>query len=620
MGVQEHNPEPSNPLGMDGIEFIEYATSQPQALGALLQTFGFMPVARHRSREVMLYRQGPMNVIVNAHADVLPGLTAPVATPAITAIAFRVRDADYAWRRALDLGAWEMPTRASAMELNIPGIHGVGDSLLYFVDRYRDFSIYDVDFVPLPGMDPHPPAIARMHYFGVVQAIQDDRSDDWIDFYTQLFGFSVLPGGQYFGIMPKGTLLESPVSQVLSAAHRAAARRRRYRVGRAAAARRARRARCARGGRSAARAWRRLRRSRSHPAERQGCADPDLPRRRHVRARGEPPRVRCNRKGPGGAMNIDQFGMDTTTLAGPLEAKLAAVRAAGFTQIMLQARDIAGHPDGEAAAIEAVRRSGLRVTGFQALRDFEGLTGHLHAYKVDIARAMLSMCDALGTKVLVVCSSTSTHATTTPRRTCAISPSSPCWRCPSVSGSLTARCRGDVTSTIFRRRGTSSCARTVPTSASPSIRITCSRPHAARRARRRRSGQDPVRAACGFHVARAPLDRRADEYRTALPRVSRRRRAQRAYRGARPAPGRDRLPRRLQLRCLQRRLRAAPARDGRGARAAIRAFPGRTSVAAQPSGAPRFPPSDPLVATRRAGRARAVSPREPCGIWRRPPR
>ena len=78
-------------------------------------------------------------------------------------------------------------------------------------------------------------------------------------------------------------------------------------------------------------------------------------------------------------MNIDQFGMDTTTLAGPLEAKLAAVRAAGFTQIMLQARDIAGHPDGEAAAIGAVRRSGLRVTGFQALRDFEGLTGHLHA-------------------------------------------------------------------------------------------------------------------------------------------------------------------------------------------------------------------------------------------------
>ena len=110
-------------------------------------------------------------------------------------------------------------------------------------------------------------------------------------------------------------------------------------------------------------------------------------------------------------MNIDQFGMDTITLAGPLEAKLRAVRDAGFSQIMLQARDIAGHPDGEGAAIEAVRKSGLRVTGFQVLRDFEGLSGHLHAYKLDIARAMLTMCHALGSKVLLVCSTTSTHAT-----------------------------------------------------------------------------------------------------------------------------------------------------------------------------------------------------------------
>ena len=110
-------------------------------------------------------------------------------------------------------------------------------------------------------------------------------------------------------------------------------------------------------------------------------------------------------------MNIDQFGMDTITLAGPLEAKLRAVRDAGFSQIMLQARDIAGHPDGEGAAIEAVRTSGLRVTGFQVLRDFEGLSGHLHAYKLDVARAMLTMCHALGSKVLLVCSTTSTHAT-----------------------------------------------------------------------------------------------------------------------------------------------------------------------------------------------------------------
>jgi 4-hydroxyphenylpyruvate dioxygenase len=210
MTVQEPVAEASNPLGLDGIEFIEYATSEPQAFGSLLQKMGFSAVARHRSREVMLYRQGSMNLIVNAHPDALPGLSSPGSTPALAAMALRVRDAAYAHQRALELGAWDMPTRASAMELNIPGIHGVGDSLIYFVDRYRDFSIYDVDFVPLAGADPRPSAIAGLHYFGVVQAILVDRTADWLDFYRSLFGFSVLPQGQYFGVLPRGTLLESP--------------------------------------------------------------------------------------------------------------------------------------------------------------------------------------------------------------------------------------------------------------------------------------------------------------------------------------------------------------------------------------------------------------------------
>ncbi|MCD6042911.1 MAG: 4-hydroxyphenylpyruvate dioxygenase [Burkholderiales bacterium] len=203
MSVQEQLPEPSNPVGIDGIEFIEYATSQPQALGSLLQRMGFAPVARHRSREVMLYRQGGMNLVVNSHA-------AREAAPQLSAIALRVRDAASAWKHALDLGAWEMPTRASAMELNIPGIHGVGDSLIYFVDRYHDFSIYDVDFVFEPGASRNPPALAGLHYFGVVQSIYGERTRDWVDFYRNLFGFSVLPEGKYFGVLPKGTLLESP--------------------------------------------------------------------------------------------------------------------------------------------------------------------------------------------------------------------------------------------------------------------------------------------------------------------------------------------------------------------------------------------------------------------------
>ena len=109
-------------------------------------------------------------------------------------------------------------------------------------------------------------------------------------------------------------------------------------------------------------------------------------------------------------MNIPGFGMDTISLAGPLEAKLKAMREAGFEQVMLKAADLVGHPDGLEAAVAEVRASGLRVTGFQVLRDFEGLSGHLHAYKVDIAKGMLRMCQALGCDLLLACSSTSAHA------------------------------------------------------------------------------------------------------------------------------------------------------------------------------------------------------------------
>ena len=203
MATPEPLPEPSNPIGLDGLEFVEYATSKPQEFGALLEKLGFAAVARHRSREVMLYRQGAMNLIVNSN-------DASGAAPVLSAMALRVRDAAFAHKHSLDRGAWDMPTRASAMELNIPGIHGVGESLIYFVDRYTDLSIYDVDFVYLQNVDPNPKAIAGLHWFGVVQAILNDRTADWLDFYENLFGFSVLPRGQYFGVLPKGTLLESP--------------------------------------------------------------------------------------------------------------------------------------------------------------------------------------------------------------------------------------------------------------------------------------------------------------------------------------------------------------------------------------------------------------------------
>jgi 4-hydroxyphenylpyruvate dioxygenase len=193
-----------NPLGLAGIEFIEYRTGRPQALGQLLETLGFHPIARHRSREVTLYRQGTMNVIVNAHG------AASDEAPAIAAVALRVRDAGAAYRRSLDRGAWGVPVQVEPMELHIPGIHGAGASRLYFVDRWQEFSIYDVDFLPIPGAQRQPPALAGMHWFGVVQYIGNDRTEDWTEFYRELFGFSDLPDDQRFGILPKGRVLQSP--------------------------------------------------------------------------------------------------------------------------------------------------------------------------------------------------------------------------------------------------------------------------------------------------------------------------------------------------------------------------------------------------------------------------
>ena len=203
---REHIDEGPNPLGLEGIEFIEYATSKPQALGQVLEAMGFRPIARHRSREVLLYRQGDVNVIVNAHGRG----AALTEKPVIAAIALRVQDAAAAYQRALDRGAWAVPVRVEVMELNIPAIHGVGTSRIYFVDRHGDFSIYDVDFIPIPTVDQHPPAVTGLHLFGVVQYIGNERTEDWTEFYGSLFGFTALEDTQRFGILPKGRILQSP--------------------------------------------------------------------------------------------------------------------------------------------------------------------------------------------------------------------------------------------------------------------------------------------------------------------------------------------------------------------------------------------------------------------------
>jgi 4-hydroxyphenylpyruvate dioxygenase len=208
-------PTTANPIGLDGIEYVEFATTRPQALGQVLEQMGFKPVARHRSREVLLYRQGGMNLILNAHPDDTRVSATADGAPVISAVAFRVRNAREAYRRCLDLGAWEAPSHAQAMELNVPAIHGPGGSRYYFVDRTHDFSIFDIDFTPIPSVDTAPPAIAGMGYFGVVQYIGAARTADWCAFYTAMFGFELIPDDKRFGIMPKGSLLKSPCGKFL---------------------------------------------------------------------------------------------------------------------------------------------------------------------------------------------------------------------------------------------------------------------------------------------------------------------------------------------------------------------------------------------------------------------
>jgi len=212
---REAVPEQANRLGIDGIEFIEYATSRPQALGQVLEAMGFRPVARHRSREIVLYRQGAMNLVVNAHPDDARVSATVDGQPVISGVAFRVQDALKAHTRCMALGAWDVPSHAKAMELHIPAIRGPGGSRFYFVDRWKEFSIYDIDFVTIPTVDPAPPALAGMRYFGVVQYIGADRSADWIAYFERMFDFGLIPGDKRFGILPKGTLMHSPCNSFL---------------------------------------------------------------------------------------------------------------------------------------------------------------------------------------------------------------------------------------------------------------------------------------------------------------------------------------------------------------------------------------------------------------------
>lgn len=203
-----------NPLGTDGFEFIEYAAPDPRALGALFEQMGFAAVAKHRSKNVLLYRQGEINFVVNAEPGSFAQAFARVHGPSICAMAFRVEDAAYAYRRAVEQGAWGVEGHPGPMELNIPAIKGIGDSLIYLVDRYpgapanagHDVSIYDIDFLPFPGIDQHPRGAGLGRVDHLTHNVHRGRMEEWANFYERLFNFREI---RYFDIEGKLTGLRS---------------------------------------------------------------------------------------------------------------------------------------------------------------------------------------------------------------------------------------------------------------------------------------------------------------------------------------------------------------------------------------------------------------------------
>src|SRR5690242_8836786 len=151
---------PDNPMGTDGFEFVEYTAPDPELLGALFEQLGFTAVARHRSKDVILYRQGRINFIVNREPDSFAQSFARVHGPSACAFAMRVKNSAKAFERAIELGAKPIQGKVGPMELNIPAIQGIGGSLIYLVDRYPgnggDLSIYDIDFNFIDGAEHHP--------------------------------------------------------------------------------------------------------------------------------------------------------------------------------------------------------------------------------------------------------------------------------------------------------------------------------------------------------------------------------------------------------------------------------------------------------------------------------
>lgn len=208
-----------NPMGTSGFEFIEYTSPDPEVLAKTFESLGFKAIARHRRKNVTLYRQGSINFLLNAEPNSFASRFAQRHGPSICAIAFRVDDAAYAYQRALDLGAWGINSGSGPMELNIPAIKGIGDSLIYLVDRWKgkdghsgigDISIYDVDFEPINTAtateDAQHKGAGLIVIDHLTHNVHKGRMDEWAKFYERLFNFKEV---RYFDIEGKITGVKS---------------------------------------------------------------------------------------------------------------------------------------------------------------------------------------------------------------------------------------------------------------------------------------------------------------------------------------------------------------------------------------------------------------------------
>ena len=199
-----------NPAGLDGFEFIEFSAPEKGVLEPVFEAMGFSKIARHRSKDVELWRQGGINLITNYEPKSAAWYFAREHGPSACGMGFRVRDARKAYAHLLEQGAEPVQVETGPMELHIPGIRGIGNSIIYLVDRYDtgagELSIYDIDFEYLPGVDRHPVGAGFKLIDHLTHNVYGGRMKYWADFYEKLFNFQEI---RYFDIKGEYTGLTS---------------------------------------------------------------------------------------------------------------------------------------------------------------------------------------------------------------------------------------------------------------------------------------------------------------------------------------------------------------------------------------------------------------------------